>query len=181
LREGSFADGPDDQPVDRELLVARGLTDGEHRDHLRDGRRMLAHYLRRPGGGRVGLSTDVTAIKRAAVERRSLEGRQHQSQRLEALGTLAGGIAHDLNNALLPHARAHQAGRAPAAGRQSRAPQSRNRRAGPGSGARPGQAGPFSRNEEQRREGVDFAAVIAEALQAAARVHSLEHPHRGGD
>jgi hypothetical protein len=54
LREGSFADGPDDQPVDPELLVARHLTDGEQGDQLHDGRRMLAHYIRRPAAAGSG-------------------------------------------------------------------------------------------------------------------------------
>jgi signal transduction histidine kinase len=43
----------------------------------------------------------VRYILRAANAFRDLHARQH-SQKLEALGTLAGGIAHDLNNALVP-------------------------------------------------------------------------------
>lgn len=42
------------------------------------------------------------AIVRDITERLRMEQRTSRSQRLEAIGTLAGGVAHDLNNALAP-------------------------------------------------------------------------------
>ena len=43
---------------------------------------------------------DLTEIRRAEEERRQLEIKLQNAKKLESLGTLAGGVAHDLNNIL---------------------------------------------------------------------------------
>ncbi|BDU76853.1 hypothetical protein METESE_18110 [Mesoterricola sediminis] len=63
---------------------------------------LLSARVIRLGGEDVCLSVtrDITPLKRAAAERRRLEAELDHFQKLESLGRLAGGVAHDMNNTL---------------------------------------------------------------------------------
>ena len=50
--------------------------------------------------GTIAVFTDLTAQKHDKVQRERLQGQLRQAQKMEALGQLAGGMAHDFNNIL---------------------------------------------------------------------------------
>jgi two-component system cell cycle sensor histidine kinase/response regulator CckA len=52
-----------------------------------------------PAGVR-GIIIDLTEVKKAEEEQKQLEAKLQRAQKMEILGTVAGGVAHDLNNIL---------------------------------------------------------------------------------
>lgn len=47
-----------------------------------------------------GIATDITVSKKAEEEKKELESKLTQAQKMESIGLMAGGVAHDLNNIL---------------------------------------------------------------------------------
>lgn len=82
--------------------LEKGLWSGELKERTKDGKDILVEsrwsLLRSETGearGALTIATDIT-------DRKRLEAQLLRAQRLESVGTLASGIAHDLNNALTP-------------------------------------------------------------------------------
>jgi PAS domain S-box-containing protein len=84
------------------LLLKHGTWDGELRRRGKDGVERTVEIrwtlVKRPDG----TPRAVFAIHTDVTERRRMESQLLRAQRLDSLGTLAGGIAHDLNNVLTP-------------------------------------------------------------------------------
>jgi len=68
IETGFHAERPGEPPITLEALLEHYGSDAEQSYALQDGRWMMVAYRSPPGGGRVGLWTDVTAIRRAKEE-----------------------------------------------------------------------------------------------------------------
>jgi two-component system cell cycle sensor histidine kinase/response regulator CckA len=97
----------DELPFSRVMATGQAVRDVRHAIERPDGHRVLmsvnaAPIFDKDGGidGVVAAIQDVTDLVRAEEERALLQAELLQAQKMEAVGRLAGGVAHNFNNLL---------------------------------------------------------------------------------
>ncbi len=77
------------------------LTDAQGRQRILHTTKIPFNFADSELPSLLGVAIDITEIKRAEEERLDLEDKMQHLQKLESLGVLAGGVAHDFNNILV--------------------------------------------------------------------------------
>jgi PAS domain S-box-containing protein len=90
-------------------LLAKRIVRRELINHTKDGKNITVEVSVNPVvdereeiEGFLAVQRDISERNRAREERQKLEAQLRQAQKLETIGTLAGGVAHDFNNILTP-------------------------------------------------------------------------------
>lgn len=105
LELGLWADPRERDAVLRILSRQSAVTDQEIRLVTKSGSTLTTLYSTETielatESCLLSIIVDVTAARQAANQKLKLEKQLYESQKMEAIGTLAGGIAHDFNNIL---------------------------------------------------------------------------------
>ncbi len=79
-----------------------GQWSGELRHRRRDGRELIIQSRWTAVNERKGTPKAILVVNTDVTEKKKLESQLLRAQRLESIGTLASGLAHDLNNVLAP-------------------------------------------------------------------------------
>jgi PAS domain S-box-containing protein len=86
----------------KQSLIQNGHWSGEVLHVTRDGRKVAVHATWTLLRDRAGNSRSVLVINTDITKEKELEAQFLRSQRMESIGTMASGIAHDINNVLSP-------------------------------------------------------------------------------
>ncbi|KPQ44324.1 MAG: sensory transduction histidine kinase [Candidatus Methanoperedens nitroreducens] len=86
----------------RKSVVERGEWNGDLYHVTKDGREIIVESRWTLMHDNKGKPKSILAINTDITEKKKLEEQFLRAQRMESVGTLAGGIAHDINNVLTP-------------------------------------------------------------------------------
>jgi PAS domain S-box-containing protein len=86
----------------RSVVLQDGVWTGILQQRTRDGRDLVVQSSWTLVRDEAGLARSILVVNTDVTEMRKLEAKFLRAQRMESIGTLAGGIAHDLNNVLSP-------------------------------------------------------------------------------
>src|ERR1051325_3522264 len=86
----------------RQAVIANGEWKGEVHQTHRDGSEIIVESRWTLVRDESGTPTSILVINTDITEKKRMEAQFLRAQRMESIGTLAGGIAHDLNNVLSP-------------------------------------------------------------------------------
>ena len=84
------------------MVISNGEWDGEFRQTRRDGAEIIVESRWTLVRDEKGQPNSILVINTDVTEKKRMEAQFLRAQRMESIGTLAGGIAHDLNNVLSP-------------------------------------------------------------------------------
>ncbi|HJP93891.1 MAG TPA: PAS domain S-box protein [Pyrinomonadaceae bacterium] len=86
----------------RQAIIQNGEWKGEIRQTRRDGAEIIVESRWTLVRDEQGQPKSILVINTDITEKKRMESQFLRAQRMESIGTLAGGIAHDLNNVLSP-------------------------------------------------------------------------------